>query len=109
MIAASEGTKEKFLNAQRIDMTVEVVYERIMSYETPDTTGSEDQSRPSTASAGTPEQSQISNAGEAKNHRTDLEVYQSASNGIVSGPGHQVLDLDSILSATFGQTSPSTE
>lgn len=37
MIATSKGTRERFLRARRIDMTVEVIHDRITSQQTSDT------------------------------------------------------------------------
>lgn len=108
MIATSKGTKEKFLRAQRIDMTVEVIYDRTTSHQTP-YTGTEDQPQPPTASTSSHEQSQLSDANEATNHTMDLAIHQWASNGLVVGSECQDWDMNSILPAEFGQASLPTE
>lgn len=108
MIATSKGTKEKFLRAQRIDMTVEVIYDRITSHQTPNT-GTEDQPQPPTSSNKLQEQSQLSDANEATNHTIDLAAHQWASNGLGPGSGRQDWDIDSILPAEFGLPSLPTE
>jgi hypothetical protein len=109
MIAASQGTKEKFLEAQRIDMTVEVIYDRIVSNQTPNI-GAEDQPQQTTASTRLHEQSQISDADEATNHTVDMAVYQWASSGIVLGSERQdFFEPDSVLPAQVGQANLPTE
>ena len=108
MIAASKGTKEKFLNAQRIDMTVEVIYERVTSQQASDP-GTEDQPQSPAASSGSHDLPQLSNADEVANHTMDLAVYQLASHGMGAGSERHNVDLDSILAAEFGQPGLSTE
>lgn len=108
MIATSKGTREKFMWAQRIDMAVEVIYDRIASHQTPNT-ATEDQPQPPTSSNRLHEQSQPSDANEATNHNMDLAVHQWARNGLVPGSESQDWDMDSILPAEFGQASLPTD
>lgn len=102
MIATSKGTKEKFLKAQRIDMTVEVIYDRIASHNAQD----EDQLQPPSSPL---EPAKASNGDEVTNHTMDLAVLQWKSVGMDSGSENQSCNLDSFLTAEFQQTNISTE
>lgn len=102
MIATSKGTKEKFLKAQRIDMTVEVIYDRIASHNAQD----EDQLQPPSSPL---EPAKASNGDEVTNHTMDLAVLQWKPVGMDSGSENQNLNLDSYLTAEFQQTNISTE
>lgn len=105
MIATSKGTKEKFLRAQRIDMTVEVIYDRITSHQTPET-ATDTQTQPS---IGSHEQSQVNNGDGVTNHIMHMAGFQGVSSGLVLRSERQNVDLDGALTAEFDQTSLSTE
>lgn len=105
MIATSKGTKEKFLKAQRIDITVEVIYDRIKSHEAQDE-ASKDQPQPPSSPL---ESAEASNGDEVTNHTMDLAVSQWKSVGMDLGSANENLNLDSYLTADFQQISISTE
>lgn len=105
MIVTSKGTKEKFLKAQRIDMTIEVIYDRIKSHETQDE-ASKDQTQPPFSPL---EPAKVSNSNEVTSHTMDLAVSQWKSVGMDVGSENQNLNLDSYLTADFQQISISTE
>lgn len=104
MIATSKGTKEKFLKAQRIDMTVEVIYDRIASHDADE--GPQDQPQPPSSPL---EPAKASNCDEVTNLSMDLAVLQWKSGGMDAGSENQNLNLDSYLTAEFQQTNISTE
>lgn len=105
MIATSKGTKEKFLKAQRIDKTVEVLYIRTTSHQTPDVEPDNQPSSPTRSH----EQSQVTDGDEVTNHTMDVAIFRWASNGTLPDSESQNIDLDGMLPAEFGQTSLSTE
>lgn len=105
MIATSKGTKEKFLKAQRIDKTVEVIYNRTTSHQTPDV----EPDNQSPCPTGSHEQSQVTDGDEVTSHTMDVAIFRWASNGTVPGSESQNIDLDGILPVEFGQNSLSTE
>lgn len=104
MIATSKGTKGKFLKAQRIDMTVEVIYDRIASHNADERP--QDQPQPPSSPL---EPAKDGNGNEVTNHTMDLAVLQWKSAGMNPVSESQTLNLDSYLTADFQQTSISTE
>lgn len=105
MVATSKQTKEKFLTAQRIDMTIEVIYDRITSHQVPDE-GADELPQPPTESH---KQTKVGDGVLMTNHHMDLAVFQWESSGIVPGSEHHKVHPDSILPANLNQASLSAE